>query len=494
MSAKNIAVAGTGYVGLVTGVCLAHHGHSVTCVDVDAAKIERLCAGQSPIYEPGLTELLQEGIGAGRLHFTTDGAAAYQNAEVIFIGVGTPERPDGSANLDYVFAVVREIASAARRDCVVVVKSTVPIGTNDEVERYLKEHQTAPVKLDVASNPEFLAQGTAVRDTLHASRIVIGTEAERPRRVLEEVYADFDAPRLFTGRRSAEMIKYASNDFLALKISYINEIANLCEQVGANIDDVAAGMGFDKRIGRHFLRAGIGYGGSCFPKDTKALDSFATIRGIALKTVAATIQVNEAQKRRLLQKAHAHYKSLAGVTVAVLGLAFKPGTDDLREAPSLLCVPQLLAEGALVRAWDPVAAANFARRLAAMQTADAAQCSAKNAAAPQTAQSGAKNTAGASVSGQAGENAGNAAALKTAAGSITYCRSIPEALSGAGLCLILTEWPEVCALRPALFAEAMQTPIVLDGRNCFAPEALRQSGAKLRYESIGRPPVDTREG
>lgn len=449
---KEIAVAGTGYVGLVTGVCLAHHGHSVTCVDVDAAKVARLCAGQSPIYEPGLEELLKEGIGAGRLRFTTDGAAAYQNAEVIFIGVGTPEREDGSANLDYVFAVVREIAAAVRRDCVVVVKSTVPIGTNDEVERYLKEHLTHPVQLDVASNPEFLSQGTAVRDTLHASRIVIGTEAERPRRVLEEVYADFDAPRLFTSRRSAEMIKYASNDFLALKISYINEIANLCELVGASVDDVAAGMGYDQRIGRHFLRAGIGYGGSCFPKDTKALDSFATIKGVTLKTVAATIAVNEGQKRRLLQKAHAHYKSLAGVTVAVLGLAFKPGTDDLREAPSLLCVPQLLAEGAALRAWDPVAAQNFARRLA-----------------------GLPGTAG-------------------AAGSITYCDTIQNALAGAGLCLIFTEWPEVRALDPKTFEEQMALPLVLDGRNCFSPQEVQKSGARLRYESIGRPPVDTRGG
>lgn len=449
MSAKNIAVAGTGYVGLVTGVCLAHHGHRVTCVDVDEAKIACLKAGKSPIYEPGLTELLQQGIEAGRLQFTTDGAAAYRDAEVIFIGVGTPEREDGSANLDYVFGVVREIAASAGRDCVVVVKSTVPIGTNDEVERYLAEHRANPVKLEVASNPEFLAQGTAVRDTLHASRIVIGTNSERPRRVLEEVYADFDAPKLFTGRRSAEMIKYASNDFLALKISYINEIANLCETVGADVDEVAAGMGYDRRIGRHFLRAGIGYGGSCFPKDTKALDSFAAIRGTRLKTVAATIEVNEGQKRRLLEKARAHYKSLAGVTVAVLGLAFKPGTDDLREAPSLLCVPQLLAEGAQVRAWDPVARQNFARRLAGMQC--------------------------------------------PGCGEITYCDSIEETLTGAELCLILTEWPEVCALDPKLFARAMRSPIVLDGRNCFAPKAVRDCGARLRYESIGRAPVDTRE-
>lgn len=466
---KNIVVAGTGYVGLVTGVCLAHHGHSVTCLDVDEAKIGRLRAGESPIYEPGLTELLQEGIGAGRLRFTTS-PEAYKNAEVIFIGVGTPEREDGSANLDYVFAAVREIAASLERDCVVVVKSTVPIGTNDEVERYLKEHLAHPVQVDVASNPEFLAQGTAVRDTLHASRIVIGTESERPRRVLEEVYADFDAPRLFTSRRSAEMIKYASNDFLALKISYINEIANLCEQVGANVDDVAQGMGYDERIGRHFLRAGIGYGGSCFPKDTKALDSFATIKGVALKTVAATIAVNEGQKRRLLEKARVHYPSFAGVTVAVLGLAFKPGTDDLREAPSLLCVPQLLKEGACIRAWDPVAGDNFARRLAAMSGTAAA------GNAP-----GAKADAGKS---------GQDAAPRP--GSITYCGSIGEALDGAGLCLILTEWPEVRALAPTAFERWMATPLVLDGRNCFAPDAVRASGARLRYESIGRPPVDTR--
>ncbi len=434
-----IVVAGTGYVGLVTGVCFAQQGFSVTCVDVSQEKIDLLNSGKSPIYEPGMDELLAQ--NAPRLTFTTDAAGAYRTADVIFIGVGTPERPDGSANLDYVFDVVEQIAQSVEKDCVVVVKSTVPIGTNDRVEEYLRQNLAHPVQVDVASNPEFLAQGTAIHDTLYASRIVIGTQSQRPRRVLEQLYAPFDAPKLFTDRRSAEMIKYASNDFLALKISYINEIANLCETVGANVDDVAAGMGFDQRIGSRFLHAGIGYGGSCFPKDTKALDSFASIHGYPLKTVAATIAVNEGQKLRLLEKARAHYPSLKGLTVAVLGLTFKPGTDDLREAPSLVNVPRLLEEGARVQAWDPIGAENFRRRVQ---------------------------------------------------GDIAYCETPEQALEAADLCLILTEWPQIKQLAPQVFQQKMNQPIVLDGRNCFAIEALRASGARLRYESIGRPAVDTR--
>ena len=269
-----IAVAGTGYVGLVTGVCLASKGHEVTCVDVDEKKLAVLHAGRTPIYEPGLQKLMEE--NRERLTFTSDYRQAYRDAEVIFIGVGTPEKKDGSANLTYVYKVAKQIAGSVNRDCVVVVKSTVPIGTNDKIEAYIKAHQTEDVKIWVASNPEFLSQGTAVRDTLHASRIVIGAENPEAARILEEVYKDFEAYKLVTNRRSAEMIKYASNDFLALKISYVNEIANLCEIVGANIQDVTKGMGFDARIGDRFLNAGIGYGGSCFPKDTKALSWLAS--------------------------------------------------------------------------------------------------------------------------------------------------------------------------------------------------------------------------
>ncbi len=259
-----VAVAGTGYVGLVTGVCLAENGNEVTCVDIDENKIARMEQGISPIYEPGLEELMHK--NKERLHYTTDYQSAYEDADVIFIGVGTPEKKDGSANLTYVYRVVEQIAETVRKDCVVVVKSTVPIGTNDKVENLLKNNLKHPVNISVASNPEFLAQGTAIRDTLHASRIVLGVEDKLAEDTLRTVYAGFkDVPLLITNRKSAEMIKYASNDFLALKISYINEIANLCEIVGANIDDVAKGMGYDARIGDRFLHAGIGFGGSCFP-------------------------------------------------------------------------------------------------------------------------------------------------------------------------------------------------------------------------------------
>ena len=284
-----IVVAGTGYVGLVTGACLSEVGHSVTCVDIDENKVEMMKKGISPIYEPGLDELLKRNHDEGRLNFTTDYKNAYKDADIVFIGVGTPERIDGSANLDYVFSVCGQIAENVENDCLVVVKSTVPIGTNDRVEAFLKEHLTNMVHIEVASNPEFLSQGTAVKDTLHASRIVIGVESKEAEAKLRDVYERFGQPIVVTNRRSAEMIKYASNDFLALKISFMNEMANVCEIVGANIEDVAKGMSYDKRIGDKFLHAGLGYGGSCFPKDTKALHWLANDNGYEIKTVKATI-------------------------------------------------------------------------------------------------------------------------------------------------------------------------------------------------------------
>lgn len=426
-----ITVAGTGYVGLVTGVCLAAHGHDVTCTDVVEEKIALLNAGTSPIYEDGLDALLRE--NRGRLTFTTDSSAAYCDAEVIIIGVGTPEKKDGSANLSYLFAVVDEIAARAGRDCVVIVKSTVPIGTNDRVEARLRERVAGRVKIDVVSNPEFLAQGTAVRDTMRPSRIVIGAESAAAAEKIRAMYAGFDAPVLVMNRRSAEMVKYASNDFLALKISYINEIANVCEIVGADIDSVTAGMGFDARIGDKFLRAGIGYGGSCFPKDTKALHWLANFHDCELKTVKAAIEVNDSQKLKLLKKSRRFHESLEGLRVAVLGLAFKPGTDDLRDGPALANVPLLLDDGARVAAWDPVAANNF-RRLYPYE--------------------------------------------------LEYCASPEDALAGADVCFIFTEWPAVKALAPETFVKLMKRPLVLDGRNCFAPAAMRAAG--VEYLSIGR--------
>ena len=348
-----IAVAGTGYVGLVSAVCLAEVGHKITCVDVDEEKIKMMKKGKSPIYEKDLEELMQK--NKNNIIYTTDFQKAYKNAEVIFIGVGTPEQEDGTANLTYVRIVAKQIAECLENDCVVVVKSTVPIGTNDEVEEYIKNNLRNKVNVYVVSNPEFLAQGTAVRDTLYASRIVIGTEQEEAKKIMEKVYSPFNLPMLFTNRRSAEMIKYASNDFLALKISYVNDIANLCELVGANIEDVTKGMSYDSRIGDKFLKSGIGYGGSCFPKDTKALYYLAKNKyGYELKTVKAAIDVNISQKTKLFFVAKKNIDNFDGKRVTILGATFKPGTDDLREAPSIENIKMLLKEGAKITVWDPV--------------------------------------------------------------------------------------------------------------------------------------------
>lgn len=426
-----IAVAGTGYVGLVTGVCLASKNHQVTCVDVDEKKVAIMRQGIPPIYEPGLAELMKENMP--NLTFTTDYANAYKDAEVIFIGVGTPEKSDGSANLSYVYQVAKQIARTVERDCVVVIKSTVPIGTNDKIESYIHDKQMHDVKVYVASNPEFLAQGTAVRDTLHASRIVIGVTEEYPGEVLQNVYKDFEAPKLVMERRSAEMVKYASNDFLALKISYVNEIANLCEMVGADIEEVTAGMGYDARIGNRFLNAGIGYGGSCFPKDTKALSWLAQFNERELRTVRAAIEVNDGQKFKLLKKAKRYYEDFLFLNVAVLGCTFKPGTDDLREAPSLVNVPLLLEDGANVRIWDPIGKENFRKRYP---------------------------------------------------DKIQYCETIEDALKNADLCLILTEWDEVKKMDVRKYEELMKTPIVLDGRNCYRLEQFKDTN--IIYDSIGR--------
>ena len=358
----NIVVAGTGYVGLVTGACLSEVGHNVTCVDIDEKKVEIMNQGISPIYEPGLDELLEKNYKEGRLSFTIDYKNAYKNADIVFIGVGTPEREDGSANLDFVFGVCKQIADNIEKDCLVVVKSTVPIGTNDKVEEFLKENIVNNVNIEVASNPEFLSQGTAVVDTLHASRIVIGVESKNAENTLREVYERFGQHIVVTNRRSAEMIKYASNDFLALKISFINEIANFCEIVGADIQEVAKGMSYDSRIGSKFLNAGLGYGGSCFPKDTKALHWLANDNEYEIKTIKAAIEVNENQKYKLFRKAKQRFGTLKGKKVAILGLTFKPGTDDLREAPSIPNVRRLLDEGCELIAYDPVGVDNFKKK------------------------------------------------------------------------------------------------------------------------------------
>lgn len=431
-----IVVAGTGYVGLVTGACLSEIGHKVTCVDIDENKVTMMKKGISPIYEPGLDELLKRNYEEGRLDFTTDYKNAYKDANIVFIGVGTPEREDGSANLDYVFKVCEQIAENVENNCLVVVKSTVPIGTNDRVEEFLKEHVKAGIHIEVASNPEFLAQGTAVKDTLYASRIVIGVESKEAEEKLRYVYEGFNQPIVVTNRRSAEMIKYASNDFLALKISFINEIANVCEIVGANIEDVARGMSYDKRIGDKFLKAGLGYGGSCFPKDTKALHWLANDSGYEIKTIKATIEVNENQKYKMFRKAKQRFGSLKGMKVAVLGLTFKPETDDLREAPSIPNIKRLLDEGAEIVAFDPVGEENFKKKFNL---------------------------------------------------PIEYVKSPKEALKNADVAFIFTEWKEIKNLDLQYYEKLMKTPIIFDGRNCYDVNLVKEHN--IDYYSVGRKEV-----
>ena len=435
-----IIVAGTGYVGLVAGSTFAEIGHKVVCVDLDERKVKFMQEGITPIYEDGLQEMMAKNIKAGRLSFTTDYSTTYKEANAIFIGVGTPEQPDGSANLSYIATVARQIAESIEKDCLVVVKSTVPVGTNDQVEQFIKDFLVHDVRVEVASNPEFLAQGSAVHDMMNAARIIIGTDSEWAESILREIYEPFGQPIVAVNRRSAEMIKYASNDFLALKISYMNDIANLCELVGADIQDVAKGMSFDDRIGSRFLNAGIGYGGSCFPKDTKALEYLAKQHGYKLKTVHAAIEVNKEQKTKLFKKASRRLITFNGLKVAVLGLTFKPGTDDLREAPSLENVPLLLEQGADIFAYDPVGAINFKKMY------------------PE------------------GENS---------KGTIIYVDNPEVALEDANVCFVFTEWKEIVSILPNQFKELMKTPLVYDGRNIFSVDEMKTAG--VEYYSIGRP-------
>lgn len=432
-----IAVAGTGYVGLVTGVVLADIGHHVTCVDIDEQRIQLLRKGISPIYEDGLEELMKK--NKDRITYTLDYKKAYKDAEVIFICVGTPEKEDGSANLEYVYDVCKQITENVERDVIVVIKSTVPIGTNDKIEKYLNENKINDVNIDVVSNPEFLAQGTAIRDTFYATRIIVGAENKRAKEVMEVLYKPltqepYNVPYVVMNRCSAEMVKYASNNFLALKISYINEIANLCEKVGANIEDVAKGMGYDSRIGNKFLRAGIGYGGSCFPKDTKALYHLSKEFGCEIKTVKAAIEVNKFQKIKLFEMAKEDFgDSIKAKEVAVLGLSFKPETDDLREASSINLVNLLLDYDALVSVYDPVAMNNF---------------------------------------------------KKLFGDKVEYCKTIEDAIKGKDIVFIVTEWPEIINFDLNKYEELMNTPIIYDGRNCYSLDEIKKTN--IKYRSIGR--------
>ena len=431
-----IAMIGTGYVGLVSGVCFSDFGHTVVCVDRDAAKIDRLRAGEVPIYEPGLEDVMARNIAGGRLSFTTDLAEAVDGVDAVFIAVGTPtRRGDGHADLSYVHAAAEEIAAALTDYAVVVTKSTVPVGTNREVRRILE--RTRPgLALDVASNPEFLREGAAIDDFMRPDRVVVGTESARAAEIMAEIYRPLflrDFPILQTDIESAEMIKYAANAFLATKISFINEIATLCERVGADVKQVAKGMGLDGRIGNKFLHAGPGYGGSCFPKDTSALARTGQEYGVPLRITEAVITVNDGVKRRMIDKVlDLCGGSVNGRTVAVLGVTFKPNTDDMREAPALTIVPALVGGGAAVRVVDPQ-----------------------------------------------GRREGEALLP-----GVDWMSDPYEAAEGADIIVILTEWNEFRALDLAALAQRMATPRMADLRNIYTPEDARAAG--FAYTSIGR--------
>jgi UDPglucose 6-dehydrogenase len=434
-----IAVIGTGYVGLVSGSCFADFGHQVTCVDKDERKITALLAGRMPIWEPGLEALVATNVQHGRLAFTTDIEAGVDGADAVFIAVGTPTRGGGGhADLSFVYSAAKEIAKALRTPAVVVTKSTVPVGTGDEIARILKDNG-APPGTTVASNPEFLREGAAIRDFKLPDRIVVGADDERSREVLSEIYRPLflnEAPVLFTGRRTAELIKYSANAFLATKISFINEIAALCEVVGADVQEVARGMGLDNRIGLKFLHAGPGYGGSCFPKDTLALLEIGKTAGVPMRIVSSAIAVNETHKAGMAERVRkALGGTLAGRRVAVLGLAFKPNTDDMREAPSLSLIAGLLREGASVVACDPVAQEQ-ARILLP---------------------------------------------------EITFCSDPYQAAEGADALAIVTEWDEFRALDLQRMASVMDGNLLVDFRNIYKADDALQAG--LSYAGIGQRPV-----
>jgi UDPglucose 6-dehydrogenase len=431
-----ITVAGAGYVGLVTSVCLAELGHEVICIDIQADKIAKLQEGYSPIYEPELEPLLQKNLIEGRLYFTTNPRYAYTQADLIFIAVGTPQNEDGTANLTYVYDVMETIAVHIEEDVIICTKSTVPVGTNEKMKRIIDSKKLPSLKVEIVSNPEFLREGSAVFDFFYGDRIVIGADNIEVATVLERIYLPLKIPIVKTDINSAEMIKYASNAFLATKISFINEIARMCEKVGANIDDVTYGIGKDQRIGPYFLKAGLGYGGSCFPKDTRALMHTSGSLGHHFELLEAVIGVNNRQKSFPVVKAKEILKSVKGSRIAVLGLSFKPDTDDIREAASITIIKELLMNGASVMAYDPVAIKN------------------------------------------AKEVFGNA---------IDYTDDISRAIQGADLAIITTEWEQIKQYPLHLYSLYMNEPKVIDGRNCYSLEEVQKY--PLLYVSVGRPKV-----
>jgi len=431
-----ICMVGTGYVGLVSGACLADFGNRVICVDIDEARLASIRNGVMPIYEPGLKELVSRNHSAGRLVFTTDLKGAVEDSLVVFSAVGTPEREDGSCDLSAVFTVAKDVASCMGEYRVFVQKSTVPVGTSELVGEVIRENLAKPVEFERVSNPEFLREGSAIEDFMRPNRVVIGVESERAREIMGEIYRPLyllETPIVFTTIRTAELIKYASNAFLATKISFINEIAELCEKVGADVDEVAKAMGLDRRIGPKFLHAGVGYGGSCLPKDVAAIIHTAEEADVPLRVIKAAAEVNRTLMDRLLGKIHAELASLAGATVAVIGVSFKPNTDDVRESPGVRLIDRLLAEGARVRAYDPVALDNVRRIF--------------------------------------GER-------------ISYGTDSYAAASGADALVIMTEWNEFRVLDLDAIKKLLRFPIVFDCRNIYQPEAMEKMG--FRYHSFGR--------
>ncbi|GAB4499283.1 MAG: UDP-glucose/GDP-mannose dehydrogenase family protein [Saprospiraceae bacterium] len=439
----NIAVIGTGYVGLVTGTCFAETGNNVICVDINEQKVKRLRQGEIPIFEPGLDVLFERNTKEGRLHFTTNLREAVDHAQIIFLALPTPPGEDGSADLSYIMGVARDLGGIISEYKVIVDKSTVPVGTAEKVAAILAEK--LPKKMfDVVSNPEFLREGMAVEDFLKPDRVVIGTRSEKARKLMKQLYEPFvrqGNPIFFMDERSAEMTKYAANSYLAARISFMNEIANLCEKLGANVDQVRIGMGSDSRIGKRFLFPGIGYGGSCFPKDVQALAKTASSNSYDFKILKAVMKVNSLQKSVLTKKIRKHFKNdLAGKTFAVWGLAFKPNTDDIREAPALVIIDELLKAGAHVKAFDPEAMNN--------------------------------------VKEIYGDN-------------IQFCKSMYDALEGADCLCIMTEWQEFRSPDFERMAELLQEPLIFDGRNVYDLDQMKSLG--FQYISIGRPEVKSKK-
>ena len=432
-----VTMIGAGYVGLVSGACFADFGHTVTCVDKDAGKIDRLKGGVMPIFEPGLAELVSSNVKEGRLSFTLDAPDAIRNADAVFIAVGTPSRRgDGHADLSYVYAAAKEIAEHMDGFTVVVTKSTVPVGTGDEVEDIIRK--TNPnAKFAVVSNPEFLREGAAIGDFKRPDRVVVGTDSEEAREVMRELYRPLflnETPLVYTSRRTSELIKYAANAFLAVKITFINEMADLCEKVGANVQDVSKGIGLDNRIGKKFLHAGPGYGGSCFPKDTLALTKTANDHGSPVRIVDTVVEVNDARKKAMADRViKAMGGSVNGKTIGVLGLAFKPNTDDMRDAPSLDIIPALQAAGARVKAYDPESMHEAGKMLS----------------------------------------------------EVDFCDGPYHAIDGADAMVLITEWDQFRAMDFDRVKKLLKTPTVVDLRNVYQPSDMVKRG--FNYVSVGRP-------